>query len=40
MADPPTPLLDAYPTLRTLLLRSVGVPDGRIHEIAAMRRVR
>ena len=40
MAERPTPLLDAYPTLRTLLLRSVGVPDGRIVEIAATRAVR
>ena len=40
MADPPTQLLDAYPTLRSLLLRSVGVPDPRIREIAATRRVR
>jgi TetR/AcrR family transcriptional regulator, fatty acid metabolism regulator protein len=29
----PAPLLDAYPTLRLLLLRSVGVPEARIAEL-------
>ena len=34
LLDPePTPLLDAYPTLRLLLLRSVGVPEPRIADI-------
>ena len=34
LLDPePTPLLDAYPTLRLLLLRSVGVPEPRIAEL-------
>jgi AcrR family transcriptional regulator len=40
MADPPKQLLDAYPTLRTLLLRSVGVAEARIREIAAKPSVR
>jgi TetR/AcrR family transcriptional regulator, fatty acid metabolism regulator protein len=34
LLDPePAPLLDAYPTLRLLLLRSVGVPEARIAEL-------
>jgi len=34
VADTPEPLEDAYPTLRRLLLRSVGVPEERIAERA------
>jgi len=30
VSDHPAPLEDAFPTLRTLLLRSVGVPEARI----------
>jgi AcrR family transcriptional regulator len=30
MADKPTRLEDAYPTLRAILLRSVGIPEARI----------
>lgn len=33
IADRPRPLEDAYPTLRRLLLRSVGVPEERIAEL-------
>ena len=34
LLDPePTPLFDAYPTLRLLLLRSVGVPEARIADL-------
>ena len=32
VADTPEPLEDAYPTLRRLLLRSVGVPEDRLAE--------
>ena len=35
VADHPGPLEDAFPTLRMLLLRSVGVPEARIAALAA-----
>lgn len=35
VADHPVPLEDAFPTLRALLLRSVGVPESRIAALAA-----
>jgi hypothetical protein len=35
VADRPGRLEDAYPTLRRLLLRGVGVDDARIDAIAA-----
>ena len=34
VADRPGPLEDAFPTLRALLLRSVGVPESRIEALA------
>ncbi len=35
VADQPGPLEAAFPTLRMLLLRSVGVPEARIAALAA-----
>jgi AcrR family transcriptional regulator len=32
VADPPGQLEDAYPTLRAVLLRSVGIPEARIRD--------
>lgn len=34
MAEQPGRLEDAYPTLRSVLLRSVGIPESRIDEVA------
>jgi len=34
MAEQPGRLEDAYPTLRAILLRSVGIPEARIEQIA------
>jgi hypothetical protein len=35
MADPHARLEDAYPTLRAILLRSVGIPETRITALEA-----
>lgn len=35
LADEPSPLEEAYPALRAILLRSVGVPEERIGTVAA-----
>jgi hypothetical protein len=37
MADDPARLDEAYPPLRALLLRSAGVPEGRILETRPAR---
>jgi hypothetical protein len=37
LVDHPEPLETVYPTLRALLLRSVGVPEARIAEPVAFQ---